>query len=103
MSFVCERGDKKRIVMVEKWKKGVLVGKRGGICSTPSTTWRFDPPSQQNSVVSSSTISARKLCANLWQIQHTPFAKMNKHGGSGTTLHRRRRPLHLQGSPPDQV
>lgn len=99
MSFVCERGDKKRIVMVEKWKKGVLVGKRGGICNTPSTTWRFDPPSQQNSIVSTSTISARKLCANLWQIQHIPFSKMNKHGG--TTLRRRCR-LHLQGTPSDQ-
>ncbi|KEH18746.1 hypothetical protein MtrunA17_Chr8g0347871 [Medicago truncatula] len=96
MSFVCERGDKKRIVMVEKWKKGVLVGKRGGICSTPSTTWRFDPPSQQNSIVST---SARKLCANLWQIQHTPFAKMNKHGG---TILRRRRRLHHQSTTSDQ-
>ncbi|KAL5062360.1 hypothetical protein RYX36_024097 [Vicia faba] len=56
--------------MVEKRKKGVLVGKKGGTCTTPSPTWRFQTPSQQNNIVSSSTISARKLCANLWQIQH---------------------------------
>ncbi|XP_058765750.1 uncharacterized protein At5g41620-like [Vicia villosa] len=56
--------------MVEKWKKGVLVGKKGGTCTTPSPTWRFEPPSQLNNVVLTSTISARKLCANLWHIQH---------------------------------
>ncbi|XP_058743931.1 uncharacterized protein At5g41620-like [Vicia villosa] len=56
--------------MVEKWKKGVLVGKKGGTCTTPSPTWRFEPPSQQNNVVLTSNVSARNLCANLWHIQH---------------------------------
>ncbi|CAK8560752.1 unnamed protein product [Lathyrus sativus] len=66
--------------MVERWKKGVLVGKKGGTCTTPSPTWRFEPPSQQNNAVSTSTVSARKLCANLWQIQH----------GGTTPRHRRK-------------
>lgn len=96
--------------MVEKWKEGVLVGKRGGPC-TPPPTWRLELPSQQNGSDNNnnhnnknpvqeflnfptSTVSARKLCASLWEIQphqHTPLAKMNK---PGTTLRRRRRRLH---------
>ncbi|GAU41734.1 hypothetical protein TSUD_349950 [Trifolium subterraneum] len=67
MSFEKDRENKKIRVMVEKWKKSAfLVGKKGGTCSTPSPTWRsLDPSSQQNSFLSTSTISARKLCANL--------------------------------------
>lgn len=68
--------------MVEKWKKGVLVGKKGGTCTTPSPTWRFEPPSQQNNVVSTSTVSARKLCANLWQIQHGGATLRRKNNSS---------------------
>lgn len=97
--------------MVEKWKEGVLVGKRGGPC-TPPPTWRLELPSQQNGSDNNnnhnnknpvqeflnfptSTVSARKLCASLWEIQphqHTPLAKMNK---PGTTLRRRRRRRRL--------
>ncbi|XP_045791102.1 uncharacterized protein At5g41620-like isoform X2 [Trifolium pratense] len=106
MSFEKDRENKKIRVMVEKWKKGVfLVGKKGGTCSTPSPTWRsLDPSScQQNSILSTSTISARKLCANLWQIYHTPFVEMNKCGD--TTLRRRRRQLTQPplDTPSDQV
>jgi hypothetical protein len=100
MSFEKDRENKKIRVMVETWKKGVLVRKKRGTCSTPSPTWRS---SQQNSILSTSTISARKLCANLWKIHHTPFVKMNKCGD--TTLRRRRRQL-TQPPPdtsPDQV
>jgi hypothetical protein len=95
MSFEKDRENKKIRVMVETWKKGVLVRKKRGTCSTPS--------SQQSSILSTSTISARKLCANLWKIHHTPFVKMNKCGD--TTLRRRRRQL-TQPPPdtsPDQV
>lgn len=84
--------------MVEKWKRG------GGPC-TPPPTWRFELPSHQNgssdnnnnnnneflNFPTSTKISARKLCAILWEIQphqHTPLARINK---PATTLRRRRR------------
>ncbi|KAL9320447.1 hypothetical protein ACSQ67_012286 [Phaseolus vulgaris] len=84
--------------MAEKLKGGVVVGKRGGP-STPPPTWRLEFPSQQNdtngnnrsknknqveeflNIPTSTTLSARKLCAKLWQIQphqQAPLPKMNK-------------------------
>ncbi|KAK7274263.1 hypothetical protein RIF29_15346 [Crotalaria pallida] len=85
-----ERGEGGGLI-VEKLKEGVVVGKRGGGGgpSTPSPTWRLELPSQQNcssnsyvqeflNFPTSSTISARKLCANLWEQQHhAPLLKMN--------------------------
>lgn len=85
-------------LMVEKLKQGVLVGKRGGPC-TPSLSWRLELPSHQNASNNNfptpPAISARKLCANLWEIQphhqqHTPLPKMNN---PATRLRRRRRHL----------
>ncbi|XP_027352557.1 uncharacterized protein At5g41620-like isoform X2 [Abrus precatorius] len=84
-----EKSKKKEELMVEKWK---LVGKRG--CpSTPPPTWRLEFPSKQNgnnkNVVQeflnfpTSTLSARKLCAKLWEIQPhqlAPLPTMSKPG-----------------------
>ncbi|RDX71952.1 hypothetical protein CR513_48630, partial [Mucuna pruriens] len=95
-----EREDKRGGLMVEKLREGVLVGKKGGP-STPPPTWRLELPSQQNGSdkvqeflnFPTSTLSARKLCANLWELlphqQHTPLPKMNKH--TNTLLRRRHR------------
>lgn len=86
-------------LMVEKLREGVFVGKKGGL-STPPPTWRLELSSQHNGGervqeflnFNTSTLSARKLCANLWELlphqqQHTPLHKMNKR--NGTTLRRR--------------
>ncbi|XP_047171103.1 uncharacterized protein At5g41620-like [Vigna umbellata] len=96
-----EGEDKRGGLMVEKLREGVLVGKKGGP-STPPPTWRLELPSQYNgsdnvqeflNFPTCSSLSARKLCANLWELlphqqQHTPPVKMNK---LGTNLSRRRR------------
>jgi hypothetical protein len=70
-----KREDEEGLIMVEKLK---LVGKRGGRgkSSTPPPTWRLID-SQHNVVntvqqeflnfPSSKTLSARKLCAKLWE------------------------------------
>ncbi|TKY64014.1 hypothetical protein E2542_SST13904 [Spatholobus suberectus] len=98
---VLEGEDKRGGLMVEKLRQGVLVGKKGGP-STPPPTWRLELPSQHNGSdrvqeflnFPTSTLSARKLCSNIWEVlphQHTPLPKMNKHG---TTLRRRRRRRH---------
>ncbi|KAK7292752.1 hypothetical protein RJT34_15605 [Clitoria ternatea] len=97
-----EGEDKRGRLMVEKLKEGVFVGKKGGPC-TPPPTWRLELPSQQIgsdnlqqqflNFSNSTSLSARNLCANLWEIlphQHTPLPKMNK---PPTTLRRRRRHL----------
>lgn len=94
-----EGGDKRGCgLMVEKLREGVSVGKKGGP-STPPPTWRLEQNGgdkvQEFLNFSTSTLSARKLCANLWEVlphhqqqqQHTPLVKMNK---LGTTLRRRR-------------
>jgi hypothetical protein len=74
-----EREVKKQGLMVKKLKRGMLVGKRGGPC-TPPPTWRLelnDNNSNNNiqefltfpNPTTSTSISARKLCSNLWEIQ----------------------------------
>ncbi|XP_057980501.1 uncharacterized protein At5g41620-like isoform X2 [Malania oleifera] len=91
-----EREAEKQGVMGKKLKRGGLVGKRGGPC-TPSPTWRIgfsgdndDDDGRVNSIKQPgfrATVSARKLGANLWEIQpHLPLSKMSK-----GLPHRRRR------------
>ncbi|KAJ4826715.1 hypothetical protein Tsubulata_050168 [Turnera subulata] len=74
-----QQGKGNEVKGMEKLKRGggmVLVGKRGGP-STPSPTWRleFSSSPQDNSnpirefLNTTTTVSARKLCANLWEIQ----------------------------------
>ncbi|BAT87885.1 hypothetical protein LR48_Vigan10g160800 [Vigna angularis] len=93
-----EKGEKREVLMAEKLKGGVFVGKRGGP-STPPPTWRLEFPSQRNdnngnnrsknknqveeflNFPTPTTLSARKLCAKLWQIQphkQAPLPKMNR-------------------------
>ncbi|KAJ0111230.1 hypothetical protein Patl1_00540 [Pistacia atlantica] len=104
-----ERGEKKQELMVKKLKRGILVGKRAGP-STPSPTWRleFTSPNVKNSIAQefvtnhpTSAVSARKLCASLWEIQphHLSLPQMpkpsfkNKHKGFDL-------PTHLVHHPP---
>ncbi|KAK4593896.1 hypothetical protein RGQ29_017827 [Quercus rubra] len=87
--------------MVKKLKQGMLlVGKRGGPC-TPPPTWRLEldnNPTFPNNANISTSISARKLCANLWEIQphhHYPVAKMSKNGAR-LRRHKRRENKRFQ-------
>lgn len=68
---VKERGE----LMVEKLKRGILVGKREGN-STPSPTWKFGSVQPDGTLIpdfnfppNSHTLSARKLGANLWDME----------------------------------
>jgi hypothetical protein len=113
----------------QKLKQGMVLqlGKRGGP-STPSPTWRleFSPSPNDNNNgnhiqeflnTTTTTVSARMLCANFWEIQpqvHLSASKMNKNLGR-----RRAHPSHQHqdkkafeprthlvdtpNSPPDQV
>lgn len=105
-----ESEDKSRKEGAEKKEIGALklVGKKGGPI-TPPPTWKLSPPPV------ASTISARKLCANLWEIQHQHQhqqlqAKMSKGGMSMRVRQYREKgpqfPSHLvdpSNSPPHQV
>ncbi|KAH7519523.1 hypothetical protein FEM48_Zijuj08G0046100 [Ziziphus jujuba var. spinosa] len=110
--------------MVKKLKRGILVGKRGGP-STPPPTWRLEFSADENNNNTTTTnkpvteflnfptkptVSARKLCANLWEVlphhHHHNFPltkKMNKgpprprrqrHNNNGSQL-----PTHLLDPP----
>ena len=79
-----EREGEKQEFMVKKLKRGILVGKRAGP-STPSPTWRLEFSSQNDTtqeflqLSTGPSISARKLCANLWELQpHYPLPNMRK-------------------------
>jgi hypothetical protein len=124
------KGEKKEgaILMGKRELKGGMlmqVGKRGGP-TTPSPTWRLEfsssPNDSNNNPIqeflnTTTAVSARKLCANFWEIQpqvHHSVPKMNKNHG-----HRRAHPSHQYkdkkafeprthlvdplNSPPDQV
>ncbi|XVE73772.1 hypothetical protein DITRI_Ditri11bG0145000 [Diplodiscus trichospermus] len=87
-----EREGEKQEFMVKKLKRGILVGKRAGP-STPSPTWRleFSSPNATTQdflqLPTAPSISARKLCANLWEIQpHYPLPNMRK-GTAKLRLH----------------
>ncbi|KAJ7007774.1 hypothetical protein NC653_006720 [Populus alba x Populus x berolinensis] len=99
------KGEKKEgeILMGKRELKGGMlmqVGKRGGP-STPSPTWRLEfsssPNDSNNNPIqeflnTTTAVSARKLCANFWEIQpqvHHSVPKMNKNPG-----HRRAHPSH---------
>lgn len=104
-----ERREKKREgLMVEKLKRGVLVGKRGGP-STPAPTWRLEFPSQQqkngnnnrNTVQEflsfpNSTLSARNLCAKLWEVQSHQLAPHATMSNPETSARRHRRDTSLE-------
>jgi len=114
-----EREEKKKQgLMVKKLKQGMLlVGKRGGGPCTPPPTWRLELDNNltfPNNANISTSISARKLCANLWEIQphhHNPVAKMSRNGAR-IRRHKRRENKGFQiskhlvdppSTPPNQV
>ncbi|XP_059312542.1 uncharacterized protein At5g41620-like [Lycium ferocissimum] len=85
-----EREEKKKQqeeeLLVVKLKGGVLVGKRGGSCSTPSPTWKIGLAQSDGSLLqdlpfpsNSASLSVRKLGANLWEFQ-PQVNKMSKIG-----------------------
>ncbi|KAF8380121.1 hypothetical protein HHK36_027593 [Tetracentron sinense] len=92
-----------------KLKRGILVGKRGGPC-TPVPTWRLGGAEDftiKEPLTLPPTISARKLAANLWEIQ--PLAKMSRGGVRPRHHHHKEMrldlPAHLADPshwPPDQ-
>ncbi|CAL9007402.1 unnamed protein product [Prunus brigantina] len=109
-----ERKKQEGSSMVKKLKRGVLVGKRGGLCSTPPPIWRLDEFYNSNNKTSSeflnlhptTSLSARKLCSSLWEIesyqfQHNPLAQMSKAGARLRRKHQKRNgfelPKHLIG------
>lgn len=61
-----EKKEKEREAMKKLKGGGVLVGKRAGP-STPVPTWRLN---QDNNTPAA--VSARKLCATLWEFQVQP-------------------------------
>ncbi|KAL2345871.1 hypothetical protein Fmac_007156 [Flemingia macrophylla] len=85
-------------LMMEKLKGGVVGAKIGGP-STPPPTWRLEFPSQQNennkkqvqeflNFPASRTLSARSLCAKLWQIQQLAEPSPSHRPASATGLRR---------------
>lgn len=90
-----EREEKKKQqveeeLLVVKLKQGVLVGKRGGSCTTPSPTWKIGLAQSDGSLLqdlpfpsnSAASLSVRKLGANLWEFQPQvkKVVKMSKIG-----------------------
>ncbi|PHU09542.1 hypothetical protein BC332_21402 [Capsicum chinense] len=89
-----EREEKKKQkeeeeLLVVKLKQGVLVGKRGGTCTTPSPTWKIGLAQTDGSLLqdlpftsNSASLSVRKLGANLWEFQPQvkKVVKMSKIG-----------------------
>lgn len=114
-----EKGEvKKQGLMVKKLKRGILVGKRGGPC-TPPPTWRLEFSAQEKHNVNNTkpitefldfptkqTVSARKLCANLWEVlphhyHHAPLAKMGKGSPRLRRQRRKNKVSELPTHPPE--
>lgn len=74
------KAEEKELMVMKKLKRGFLVGKRAAP-STPSPTWKLhlsSSPSPPNTTKVS--VSARQLCASLWDIHPhpPPHLLMNK-------------------------
>ncbi|XP_042468957.1 uncharacterized protein At5g41620-like [Zingiber officinale] len=69
-----------------KLRRGAAVGKKGGL-STPVPTWKLGAPGGTEGEPGEpkrSSVSARKLEANLWEIQDlVPYAAMSRRGDKG--------------------
>ncbi|OMP08548.1 hypothetical protein COLO4_06355 [Corchorus olitorius] len=95
--------------MVKKLKRGILVGKRAGP-STPSPTWRLESSSQNATtakdllqIPTGPSISARKLCANLWELQsHYPLTNMRRGAPKLRLQHSKDKGFDPPDSPLDQ-
>lgn len=101
-------GVEKEEFLGKKLKRGILLAKRGGPC-TPVPPWKLGGAHDSNPGGSTiPALSARKLGANLWEIQDLPLAKMSR--GVRSRPHKDKalelpsthfvNPPH---SPPDQV
>ncbi|CAN4108355.1 unnamed protein product [Withania somnifera] len=110
-----EREEKKKQqveeeLLVVKLKQGVLVGKRGGSCTTPSPTWKIGLAQSDGSLLqdlpfpsNSASLSVRKLGADLWEYQPQveKIVKMSKIGPLPQN-HREKSKLRSQpADPPD--
>ncbi|KAK6804615.1 hypothetical protein RDI58_002399 [Solanum bulbocastanum] len=110
-----EREEKKKQqeeeeLLVVKLKQGVLVGKRGGTCTTPSPTWKIGLAQSDGSLLqdfpfssNSASLSVRKLGANLWEFQPQvkKVVNMSKIGPLPEN-HKDKSKLHRQtAAPPD--
>ncbi|KAK6285741.1 hypothetical protein POUND7_011920 [Theobroma cacao] len=102
-----EREGEKKEFMVKKLERGILVGKRAGP-STPSPTWRLEFSSQNATTQEflqlprGPSISARKLCANLWELQpHYPLPNMRKGAAKLRLHHFKDKGLDADVDPPD--
>ncbi|KAL0397963.1 UNVERIFIED_CONTAM: hypothetical protein Scaly_0244700 [Sesamum calycinum] len=89
---VKEEEGKRVELMVEKLKRGILVGKREGN-STPSPTWRFGLIQPDGTLIqdfnfsyTSNTLSARKLGANLWEMESQLNLRAPKMSNNGPNL-----------------
>lgn len=114
-----ESERKKRGWMVKKLKRrGVSV--RGGVCSTPPPIWRLElytephtnkPNNSEflNLKATTTSISARNLCAGLWEIEsyQNPLAQMSRAGARLAHKHRKNNGAELNTpttrDPHDQV
>ncbi|XP_010053773.1 uncharacterized protein At5g41620 [Eucalyptus grandis] len=103
-----EREGKEQGLVLKKWKQGVALGKRGGP-STPPPTWRLElSPSQPQThsiqefltpLPHPSALSARKLCACLWEIephQTVHFARMMSKSKSRHRQHKHHHDLGFE-------
>ncbi|KAE8681547.1 GDSL esterase/lipase [Hibiscus syriacus] len=92
--------------MAKKLKGGMLVGKRAGP-STPSPTWRLEF-SPQNSTTpeflqlpNGSSVSARKLCANFWDLQpHYSLPTLHKRPSKLRLHHFKQKGFDAAADPP---
>ncbi|XP_004229967.2 uncharacterized protein At5g41620-like [Solanum lycopersicum] len=109
-----EREEKKKQQQEEellKQQQGVLVGKRGGTCTTPSLTWKIGLAQSDGSLLqdlpfssNSASLSVRKLGANLWEFQPQvkKVVNMSKNNGPLPQNHKDKSKLHRQtAAPPD--
>ncbi|KAJ6406727.1 hypothetical protein OIU84_010271 [Salix udensis] len=108
------------IVQNYRFKRAILVGKRGG-SSTPVPTWKLmgkrTPSSTLRTLESTpkslngkakqqqAPVSARKLAATLWEMNEMPSPKMKEEMVEGRRLRkegrgRERRPVHSGSLPP---
>ncbi|KAM0944463.1 putative protein BRANCHLESS TRICHOME [Dioscorea sansibarensis] len=87
-------GDEKQEFLGVKLRKRVTLGRKGGPC-TPVPNWKLEPGP---SLATAAALSARKLGANLWEMQglsQSPL--MSRRGGKAS----RRKDMELADDVPD--
>lgn len=115
-----EREAKIQEFMVKKLKRRVLVSKKGGLC-TPPPIWRLEESTAEEIDINNNnyckptteflcfpnpeTVSARKLCASLWEIEthKPPLSKMSKASARFCHMRHTNNRFELPHSPHKQV